>query len=79
MWKEATPVKMHDGYYVFNASDGESNTFPLIIENEPVNVIIDSGATYNLMSEQVFDKVSNGKLELLNTGRKVYTYAPQEP
>lgn len=44
-----------------------------MIKNEPVNVIIDSGATYNLMSEQVFDKVSKGKLELLKTGRKVYS------
>ena len=25
------------------------------------------------MSEQVFDKVSKGKLELLKTGRKVYS------
>ena len=36
-----------------------------MIENELVDVIIDSGATCNLISEQVFDKVSQGKLELL--------------
>ena len=60
-----------------STSDGcESNTLPLMIENEPVNVIIDS---CNLMSEQVFDKVSKGKLELLKTDRKVYAYACQEP
>ena len=50
-----------------------------MIENELVDVIIDSGATCNLMSEQVFDKVSQGKLELLKTDRKVYAYASQEP
>ena len=50
-----------------------------MIENEPVIVIIDSGATCNLMSKQVFDKVSKGKLELLKTDRKVYAYASQEP
>jgi len=49
------------------------------MEIEPVNVIIDSGATCNLMSEKVFDKVSKGKLELLKTDRKVYAYASQEP
>lgn len=38
-------VSEDDGYYVFSASDGESNTLPLMIESEPVNVIIDSGAT----------------------------------
>ena len=50
-----------------------------MIESEPVKVIIDSGATCNLMSEQVFDKVSKGKLELLETDRKVYAYASQQP
>ena len=50
-----------------------------MIENELVDVIIDSGATCNLMSEQVFDKVSQGKLELLKTDGKVYAYASQEP
>ena len=64
---------------VFSASDSESNTLPLKIEDEPVNVIIDSGATCNLMSEQMFDKVSKGKLELLKTDRKVYADASQEP
>ena len=43
-----------DGYYVLSASDGESNT--LMIENEPVSVIIDSGPTCNLMSRQVLIK-----------------------
>ena len=75
---EGSEVSEDDGYYVFSASDGESNTLPLMIESEPVNVIIDSGATCNLMSEQVFDKLSKGKIELLETDRKVYAYASQE-
>ncbi len=41
-----------------------------MIENKPVNVIIDSGATCNLKSEQVFYKVPKGKLELLKIERK---------
>ena len=56
-----------------------SQTLHLMIENEPVNVIIDSGATCNLTSEQMFDKVSKGKLEWLKTDRKAYAYASQEP
>ena len=31
------------------------------------------------MSEQVFERVFKGKLELLKTDRKVYAYASQEP
>ena len=49
-----------------------------MIKNVPVNVIIDSGATCSLLSEQVFHKVSKGKLELLKTDRKVYAYASRE-
>ena len=53
---EESDASEDDGYYVFSASDGESNTLPLMIENEPVNVIIDSGATCNLMSEKLLMK-----------------------
>ena len=77
--EEGSNASEDNGYYVFIASDGESNTLSLMIENELVDVIIDSGATCNLMSEQVFDKVSQGKLELLKSDRKVYAYASQEP
>ena len=77
--EEGSNASEDDGYYVFSASDGEANTLPLMIENKLVDVIIDSGASCNLMSEQVFDKVSQGKLELLKTDRKVYAYASQEP
>ena len=77
--EEGSNASEDDGYYVFIASDGESNTLPLVIENELVDVIIVSGATCNLMSEQVFDKVSQGKVELLKTDRKVYACASQEP
>ena len=73
---EGSNESKDDGYYVFSASDGESNTLSPMIENEPVNVIIESGATCNLMSEQVFDKVSKGKLELLNTDRNVILKHP---
>jgi len=43
------------GVFEFHLTLGESNTLPLMIENEPVHVIINSGATCNLMSEQLFD------------------------
>ena len=68
-----------DSYYVFSASDGESHTLTVMTESEPVSVIVDSGATCNLMSENVFNKVSKGKIELSKTDRKVYAYASQQP
>ena len=54
-----------DSYYVFSASDGESHTL----------TVIDSGATCNLMSQNVFNKVSKGKIELSKTDRKIHAYA----
>jgi len=77
--EEESDASEDNGYYVFSASDGESKTLPPMTENEPVNVIIDSGASCNLMSEKVFDKVSKGKLDLLETDRKVYGYVSQKP
>jgi len=71
---EESGASEDNGYYVFSASDGESNTLPLMIKNESVSVIIDSGATCSLMSEKDFDKLSKGKLELLKTDRRMYAY-----
>lgn len=47
-WKE-TEVNEEDGYHVFSASDGESNTLPLMSENEAVSVVIGIGATCNYL------------------------------
>lgn len=68
-----------DSYYVFSVSDGQSHTLTVMIESGPVSVIIDSGATCNLMSGNVFYKVSKGKTELSKTDRKIHAYASQQP
>lgn len=47
-WK-GTEVNEEDGYHVFSASDGESNTLPLMSENEAVSVVIGLGATCNYL------------------------------
>lgn len=49
-----------NGYYVFSATHGYSNTLSIIIEAQPVSVIIDSGATCNIIPEEIFNLVSNG-------------------
>jgi len=46
-------------------------------DKEGTEVSKDDG--FNFMSEQVFDKVSKGKLELLETDGQVYAYASQQP
>ena len=47
-----------DDFYVFSARNSEGeNTKEMLIEDKPVNVIIDSGANCNLMSEEVFESI----------------------
>jgi len=46
-------------FYVFNAGNTNGqNTMELIIEDKLVNVVIDSGASCNLMSEEMFNFVT---------------------
>ena len=51
-------VSSHD-FYVYNAgsTDGQ-NTVELGIEDKLVNVVIDSGASFNLMSEETFSFIT---------------------
>ena len=51
----------------------------MLIEDKPVNVIIDPGANCNLMSQEVFEFVTVGNTSLLESSRKVYVYATSEP
>ena len=43
------------------------------------NVIVDSGASCNLMSEEVFDLVTGGSVKLLECNKRVFAYASVEP
>ena len=69
-----------DDFYVFNArsTDGQ-NTMELMIEDKLVNVVIDSGASCNLMSEEMFNVVTGGNARLLECNKRVYAYASVEP
>ena len=55
-----------DDFYMFNtgSTDGQ-NTMELTIEDKLVNIVIDSGASCNLMSEEMFNFVTGGKARLL--------------
>ena len=69
-----------DDFYVFSARSGEAqNTVEMLIEDKPINVIIDSGANCNLMSEGVFEFVKGGNASLLECDKRVYAYASNEP
>lgn len=67
-------------YYVFNTEDkDEGNVMKLLIEEKNINVIIDSGASCNLISEEVFNLVSGGKINLSECDKKVYAYGATKP
>ena len=52
-----------DDFYVFSARSREAqNTVDMLLEDQPINVTIDSGANCNLMSERVFEHSSKKTL-----------------
>ena len=69
-----------DDFYVFNtgSTDGQ-NTMERVIEEKLINVVIDSGASRNLMSEETFNFVAGSNARLLECNKKVYAYASVEP
>ena len=60
-----------DDFYVFYTGDADDrNSLKLQIEDKIINVIIDSGASCNLMSEEVFDLVTGGSVKLLECNKE---------
>ena len=51
----------------------------MLIADKSVKVVVDSGASCNLMSEDVFVYVTGGRVSLSETSKKVFTYASAEP
>lgn len=69
-----------DDFYVFRAgATDEENTLKLINEDKLINTVIDSGASCNLLSEEEFNFVTGGRVEVLECTKKVYAYASVEP
>ena len=55
-----------DDFSVFYTGDTDDrNSLKLQIEDNIINVIVDSGASCNLMSEEVFDLVMGDSAKLL--------------
>lgn len=70
----------NDDFYVFSTGNtDDQNTLNLEIEDKPINVIIDCGASCNLMSEEVFDHVTGGNVKLSECNKIVFAYASVEP
>ena len=61
-----------EDFYVFYTGDTDDrNCLKLQIEDKIINVIVDSGAGCNLMSEELFDLVTGGSVKLLECSRNV--------
>ena len=69
-----------DDFYVFSAgATDEENTLELIIEDKLINTVIDTGASCNLMSAEVFNFVTGSRVKVLECTKKVYAYASVKP
>jgi len=69
-----------DAFYVFTASTSEGlETLELCRNDKLINVIVDSGASCNLMSEHVFHSLTGGKAPLAKCDKNVYAYTHSKP
>ena len=69
-----------DAFYMFTASTSECfETLELCINDKIVHVIVDSGASCNLMSEHVFHSLTEGKAPLAECDKHVYAYTHLKP
>ena len=57
----------------------EGNVLKLKFEDKIINIIIDSGASCNLISEQIFNQIAGGKVDLSACDKKVFAYAATKP
>ena len=65
---------------MFTATTSNSlETLELCINDKITNVIVDSGARCNLMSEHVFHYLTRGKASLTGFDKNVYAYTHPKP
>ena len=70
--EEAEKQGSNSDFYVFSADDAnEGNVLKLKIEDKIIIIIIDSGASCNLISEQIFNQI----VDLSACHKKVFAYA----
>ena len=69
-----------DVFYVFSASTSEGlETLELCINDTLTSVIVDSGASCNLLSENVLQSLTGGVTALAKCDRIVHAYAHSQP
>ena len=77
--EEAEKQGSNSDFYVLSADDAnEGNVLKLKIEDKIINIIIDSGASCNLISEQIFNQIAGGKVDL-SACDKVFAYVATKP
>ena len=78
--EEAEKQGSNNDFYVFSADDAnKGNVLKLKIEDKIIYFIIDSGASCNLISEQIFNQIAGGKVDLSACDKKVFAYAATKP
>ena len=65
----------NDFYVSITGNSEGQNTIEMLIEDKPVNVIIESGENYNLTSGEVFESIIGGNAILLEYNDRVCAYA----
>ena len=78
MSAESSPSS--EDFYVFSTTATEDpSNLELYVEDKLITIVIDSGASCNLMSEEMFKYVTEGKVNLSKCDKRVYAYASKKP
>lgn len=68
-----------EDFYIFCTDPNSNDLLDILIEDKSVNVVVDSGASCNLMCEEVFNYVTGGKASLSDTTKRIFPYASDKP
>ena len=65
-----------DDYYAFTAADSleSPSTIPVLIEDKPIDIVVDSGASCDLISHEVFQSMFGGIVPVTPCSKQVFPY-----
>ena len=66
--------------YVFTLSDSlTSSQFNIKVQSKPISILVDSGASVNILDEKTFKSLNVNRSKLKSTNTQIFTYGSRTP
>ena len=78
---DCEPVEIQQDHYVFSNSSGSSSTIPtrhVTLQGEPVEMIIDTGASVNILQSSTYNSLQD-RPTLQPTSTRIFPYGEKSP